>query len=376
MNELRAILDEIAEPRDADDPAVLATVVRVEGSAYRGIGARRLITRDGQAIGLVSGGCLESDIARQAWRRTEDGAAALIRYDSADPDGEWTFGLGCRGTIDILLERIEGDQPAAWVDFLRVRLDRHEPAVLARVLRIDGADRRARLGSFLALGSGGELIHDLGSADLADEVAMAARRTLAGGRSGQITLPGPPGGVSVVLELVEPPPTLIVCGVGPDALPVVRLSRELGWHVAVVDGRHQGTPRGRFAAASEVTSLADPDRVRALAARPRVAAVVMTHNVAEDKQFLQILLGSTARYIGLLGPSHRADRLLGECGLLRAEDRVRLHAPVGLDLGAETPAEIALAILAEMQAVFAGRSGGSLRMRDQPIHDRLQPADT
>ncbi len=370
MNELRAILDELAESAEDDEPSVLATVVQVLGSAYRGVGARCLIAQDGRAIGLVSGGCLEADIARQAWRLTSGGQAAMIRYDSANPRGDWTFGLGCQGTIDILLERVEGPRPPAWIGFLRDRLDRHEPAILARVIRVGPGDPRARIGSFLALGFDGERVHDLGSSNLAGEVAGAAAAALETGRSSHATLAGPGGGIAVVLELVEPPPTLIVCGAGPDALPLVRFARELGWSVAVVDGRNRPATRGRFASADEVATLAEPDRIRALAARPRAAAVVMTHNLAEDEQFLGLLIPSGVGYIGMLGPSHRAARLLETLGPLGPSDRARLHAPVGLDLGAETPAEIALAIIAEIRAALAGRAGGRLRDRPGSIHDR------
>ncbi len=208
----------------------------------------------------MSGGCLEADVARQAWRLTAGGEAAVIRYDSTTPNGEWTFSLGCRGTIDILLERVEGPRPAAWVDFLRARLDRHEPAVLARVLRIGPGDSGPGSVRSWRSDSGGAMIHDLESPDLAAEVAAAARGALEAGRSGHVTLAGPGDGVAVVLERVEPPPTLIVCGAGPDALPVVRLAGELGWYVAVVDGRNQPATRGRFAAADEVTTLADAGR--------------------------------------------------------------------------------------------------------------------
>ena len=376
MNELRSILDELAEVHEDDEPSVLATVVRVLGSAYRGIGARCLIERDGRALGLVSGGCLEADLARQAWRLTEGGIAALIRYDSTNPNGEWTFGLGCRGTVDILLERVEGPRPATWVNFVRDRLDRHEPVVLARVLHARPDDPRARIGSFLAQGGDGLMVHDLGSPELATEVSTLARATLAEGRSRQVTLGGPGDALSVVLEWIEPPPTLIVCGAGPDALPLVRFARELGWYVAVADGRNRPTTRSRFADVDEVTTLADADRIQALAARPRSAAVVMTHNVVEDGKFLALLLSTPARYLGLLGPRHRADRVLDDLGSVGARARVRLHAPVGLDLGAETPAEIALAIVAEIQATLSGRSGGSLRDRDEPIHDRRASAVT
>ena len=301
---------------------------------------------------------------------TDAGGVGLIRYDSTNPNGEWTFGLGCRGVIDILLERVEGPRPAAWVDFLRGRLERHETAVLARILRTAPGDERARLGSFLVLGSDGETCHDLGSPDLAAEVASAARGALDAGRSGQVKLAGPGEGVAVVLELVEPPPTLIVCGAGPDALPLVRIAGELGWYVAVVDGRSRPATRGRFAQAAEVATLADADRLLALAGRPRAAAVVMTHNVVEDRKFLELLLETSIGYIGLLGPRNRASRILEGMGSPGPQSQARLHAPVGLDLGAETPAEIALAIVAEIRAAIAGRSGGPLRDRSEPIHDR------
>ena len=370
MNELRAILDELTQIRAGDEPAVLATVVRVLGSAYRGIGARRLINRDGPAIGLVSGGCLEADIARQAWRLTEGGKAALIRYDSVDSDGEWTFGLGCRGTIDILLERIDGTRPTAWINYLRAHLDEHEPSVLARVLASDAGTAAARLGSFLAVGSSAAPIHDLASPDLAGRLAAAARDALRSGRSGHATLATDAGRVTALLEVIEPPPTLLACGVGPDVLPLVRMARELGWHIAVIAGRNQAATRGRFAAADEVLTLADEGRIRALASHRRAAAVLMTHNIGEDARFLDLLVRSSVGYIGLLGPKHRADRLLDRLDPLDASTRIRLHAPVGLDLGAETPAEIALSIMAEIQAELAGRSGGPLRDRGRPIHDR------
>lgn len=374
MNELRAILDELAEPRD-EDAAILATVVRVEGSSYRGVGARRLIARDGTAIGLVSGGCLEADIARQAWRLTEGGRSAVIRYDSTGPDGPWSFNLGCRGAIDLLLERAEGAEPPAWVGPVRNRLLQHETSALARVLRIDPGDPRGRVGSFLTLGEDGTIAHDLASSELAAEVADAARVALGAGRSGHATLEGPGGGVTVVVEVVDPPPTLIICGSGPDAVPVARLARELGWSVVIADGRHQPATRKRFPEADEVATLADPDRLRLLASRPRASAVVMTHNLVEDGRFLELLLATPIGYVGLLGPSQRAERLLGGLPPIGPEQRDRLHAPVGLDLGGETPAAIALAIVAEVQATLAERSGGPLRDRDRPIHDREPPAD-
>jgi xanthine dehydrogenase accessory factor len=161
-------------------------------------------------------------------------------------------------------------------------------------------------------------------------------------------------------------------------VPLVRMAHEIGWHVAVIDPRHRPATRQRFAAADEVHIACDAECLRRLAARPRAAAVVMTHNTADDERLLRVLLPTPLAYLGLLGPRHRtADLLcaLAGSGLSLERHIGKLRTPAGLDVGAETPAEIALAILAEVQAALAGRDGGPLRDRRRPIHDRpTEPA--
>jgi xanthine/CO dehydrogenase XdhC/CoxF family maturation factor len=374
VNELRAVLDGIEEAGEGGEPAVLATVVRVRGSAYRGPGARRLLTAEGHAVGLVSGGCLEGDLARRAWGLTEDRPVALVRYDTSDPDaGIWEFGLGCRGVVDILLERLPRPAPA-WAALLSCCLRFGAPCVLVRVLSAKpGAG--ARLGSFLAAG-GGEVVHDIACPDLAAGLGRDAAEALAEGRSGHVAHDG--GRCVAFVEFVPPAPTLLVCGSGPDAVPLTRLARELGWRFVVADPRNRPGLRGRFPDADEVAPACDAARLRDLAGRPRTAAVVMTHNVIDDERVLRVLLDCPVSYLGLLGPRHRTSALLRSL----AADGVRLtgpavanlHTPAGLDIGAESPAEIALAILAEAQAALAGRAGGRLRDRRGAIHDRPEAA--
>lgn len=375
MDELGRILDELADGDPDDDPAVLITVVRVRGSAYRGPGARRLIRRDGSGLGLISGGCLEADLARRAWQLTASGRPALIRYDSTDPDDAWAFGLGCRGVVDLMVERVEAGRPPGWVAFVRDRLARREPAALARVVAVRdgevGGPPPARVGSFVAVDGTGDAVHDLADPGLARRIADRAGAVL--DRDDRIDDELTLGGLTLLVERVEPPPTLIVCGAGPDALPLVRLARELGWSVAVVDGRHRPGTAARFAEADEVFTIADADRLARLAARRRASAVVMTHDVAEDAQFLAALLAGPIGYVGLLGPGHRARRVLDAAGPLDDRARARLRSPVGLDLGGEAPSAVALAIVAEIQAVLANRAGGPLRDRGGPIHDRGGP---
>ena len=364
MDELRAILAGMHEAAETGEPAVLATVVRVRGSAYRSPGARRLLWPDGRALGLVSGGCLESDLARRAWSLTEQRPGAVVRYDTSAPDaGVWEFGLGCRGVVDILLERLAGPLPA-WAGLLSRCQRAGEPCVLARVLAGE------RLGAFLAADIRGETVHDC--PDLACLLAAEAADALAEGRSRHVSLDE--GRCLAFVEHVPPAPTLLVCGSGPDAVPLARLAGEIGWRVAVADPRDRAGLRGRFPGAEEVVPACDDARLRLLAGRPRTAAVVMTHNTGDDERMLRVLLGCRLCYLGVLGPRHRTAGLLRSLaadGTRLAGDAVaNLHTPAGLDLGAETPAEIALAILAEAQAVLAGRSGGRLRDRRGPIHDR------
>jgi xanthine dehydrogenase accessory factor len=195
-----------------------------------------------------------------------------------------------------------------------------------------------------------------------------AEKSAAAGRT--IALAG--GAVEALVEVIRPPPHLFVFGSGPDAVPVVALARGLGWTVTVWDPQARFETRTRFAAADHLSRGAATALAAAIEAAARPLAVVMSHNVERDGEALAMLLPSRALYIGVLGPRRRTDRLLGElagAGLCsRAGDDRRLHAPVGLDVGAETPDEVALAILAEAQAVLAGAAAGSLCHRPGAIH--------
>jgi xanthine dehydrogenase accessory factor len=350
MSELRAILNAVVT---GAEPAVLATVVRVSGSAYRRPGARLLLCKDGRRVGGVSGGCLEGDIARKAWWRTESGPA-VVRYDSTagGEEAEAAFGLGCNGVVDVLLERLDPTHPPAGVVAARRWLAERKPGVVARV--IGGP----HIGCTLAVG------HDGVTDDLPDELADAVRRETGRGGASRVT---EVRGVEVFFEAIRPSQWLLVCGGGFDVPPLVRQAKALGWHVLVFDPR--ATAPRKIADADEVLTSFDLLKVE-----PGGAAVLVTHNFEDDKKLLRSLLPTPLAYLGVLGPRRRTDRLLaaladdGFTPTATALDK--LHAPVGLDVGAETPAEIALAIVAEVRAAAAGRCGGMLRDRPGPIHDR------
>jgi xanthine/CO dehydrogenase XdhC/CoxF family maturation factor len=189
-----------------------------------------------------------------------------------------------------------------------------------------------------------------------------------------MTFQSPTGEADVLLEYHPSPVSLVVFGGGPDAVPLVRLAKTLGWQVTVVDARVAAASRVRFPEADTVI-VCGPEEVRLhVPLTSHSIAVVMTHNYRRDLTLLQMLLPSPVRYLGLLGARARAERLLRDLsrtGLVASPEQLRrIHAPAGLDLGAEGPEEIALAIVAEIKATLACRPAGPLRERSGPIHER------
>ena len=372
MQELHAILEALVDSQRAGKTAILATVVQVEGSAYRRPGARMLMTEDGWRAGSVSGGCLESDLLERAWPLTATGEAALVSYDTTDEsDAVLGVGVGCRGVVRILVERLApGRQPDA-VAFLADCLRRRQGGALVTIIARDGAVGAA-VGARLLLHADGRVAGDIPDARLAALAEQDARSALASGRPAVRVYSLPAGTATAFIEAVRPPVPLVIFGAGQDALPVVRLAKDLGWHVTVVDARAAFATRARFPQADEVlacTPEAIPQRVRL---DPETVALIMTHSYLQDQRLLGVLLPSPVRYLGILGPKSRTQRLLSDLaaqGAVWTEGQLeRVYAPVGLDIGADGPEEIALAVLAEIRAVLAGRAGGPLRQRSSPIH--------
>ncbi|WP_437631591.1 XdhC family protein [Sorangium sp. So ce854] len=376
MNEARGVISLWSEAvRDRKD-AVLATVVRVEGSAYRRPGARMLLVEDGRRVGSVSGGCLEGEVARKAWWLTGNGRTALVRYSTREEDdGELPYGLGCEGVVHLLIERLRHDEePVEPIRFLASCVTKRRAGALATVIgSVDPS--RARVGDRVTVDADGHVGGLLPDAALARSVAARAASCLQRGVSEQVAFGGGRARVDVFLEVVRPPRSLVVFGGGHDAIPLVRLARELGWHVTVADARAHFARRERFPAADEVVVTDRADPLAGLAIPPEAACVIMTHSVEQDRALLRALATVPVAYLGLLGPRRRAERLLAESGHPAFACASGLHSPIGLDLGGETPEEIALAILAEAQARLSGREGGSLRERPgRSIHQPTEPA--
>jgi xanthine dehydrogenase accessory factor len=324
---------------EGNERAVLAHLAAVEGSHYRRPGARMVLTENGRSAGMLSGGCLEADIVRRLPDITEAGALR-IEYDlRASEDSVWGLGLGCNGRVSILATRVS-DAVATRLESISALFHRGESFCLATVVGPAGR-KRGRLGQ---------------------QWILREREA-------------PPAAApeeSILIERVAPPVLLLVCGTGPDALPLAALGKSLGWSVEVV------APRAPAPAAARLADLGlsfhSPGELPTLTRGARVAAVIMTHNFFDDLSLLERLSRLPLDYLGVLGPADRTRRLVARLALETREGAPRLpdilHAPAGLDLGAETPEEIALAIAGEIQAVLAGREGGFLRRLSGPIHER------
>jgi len=334
-----------------------------------------LLRRDGSAVGLVSGGCLESDLAERARDVEQSGESRTVVYDLRSPDDVvWGLGLGCSGEVRVLLERLDPGRAVSQLEFLRKSFERRTPAAIAVAFAVSGTDR-VRVGDRWFFGADGALVEGREEAAVTSWVREEARRALADRRSRVGTCVGRPGSVDVLIEHVEPPIALSVFGAGADAVPLVRLAVSLGWDVTVADPRTAYARADRFPEARRVVLL-DPDRIGEglPPIDDRSPCVVLTHHFVHDCRILEFLLGSRAPYIGLLGPRRRAENLLREINGAPIETGVglggRIHGPAGVDIGAETPAEIALSILAEVQARIEGRSARFLREREEPLHPR------
>lgn len=352
-------------------PAILATVVDVAGSAYRRPGARMLILPGGDRVGAISGGCLEDDLCRSARAMTEDGPR-VVSFDTRDETAgvKPRYNLGCRGVIHVLLQRLTGDAACPLAP-IRAVLAGDTPEVVARVYQANvepsGAARSSAARCSAAVG---ERLDPATAFDGA--LAEPAARIADEGGSVCVQLASEARSCHVLIERVDPPRPLWIFGSGHDAEPLAALATSMGWRVTVIDRRP-----GRLRAASLPSSTARlvvdwADARDRLQPTALTAAVLMTHDLGDDTALLPWLLGSDAGYIGLLGPKARTARAMRDLhagGSLPSGDQLaRLHTPVGLDLGASNPAEIALAIISEIVAEAHGRPGGKLGERDGPIH--------
>ena len=376
MSELSDVLQAIESLSARGEKLALATIVAVRGSTYRRPGARLLVPEEGELVGNISGGCLENDVADVAKIVMREGVARIVSFDlTADDDEVWGWGLGCNGAFELFVE--PADKAAEVAGALRIALEEERPICMVTIL--DSTVPGVEQGDRILVRPGGAAERSFGDAALDAAAGAAALEQLGAERSQIRTLAGTSGEARAFVEVLEPPLRLVVCGAGHDAVPLIRQAASLGWSPVVVDDRPEFLNRERFPDAADLVLVERPDKVAEVApVDERAFVVVMTHNFLRDKEYVRSLLSSPARFIAMLGPAVRTERVLtelGDEGVEMGEDaRARIHGPAGLDLGAEGPEEIAAAICAEIVAIKRGRGAGFLRDRPGPIHDRHAPA--
>ena len=341
--------------------AALATLTRTHGSTFRRAGARMLVCGDGTVVRGLSGGCPEADIIARAHDVIGAGTARIVRYDR-ESGLDALIELGCGGELEVLIEPLAQPSDLRFVGAVEHCLGSRTPGFLATAFSRNGAvlgPRPRRL-----VWSGQTLHDEFGDARFSAALIEHAAADGNGRRPHVQGFDSEQGPVDVLIETLLPPFAAVLVGVNAAALALARIGRNLGWDITLVDHRDgQAAPATLADGARYV--CAGPERLaRSVSLDSRSFAVVMTHNLERDIEYLRALLPAPLAYIGAIGSRQRARKLLEGCGA--APPRVR--APAGLDLGSETPEEIALAIAAEILAVTTNRGGLSLSASAGPIH--------
>ena len=317
-NQLTALLEAWEQGRDAAD-WVLGTVYKTKGSAYRKAGAMMLINSLGQQFGLLSGGCLEADIVRNARKVMQTGQASLLVYDGSDED-DWSFqlGIGCGGKVYIMLQAISSGNDLGLGDMLTALRERAAGVYHQKIGGTDAYFERNRDASFVR-----------STVEQRDDDAW-------------------------LVTPIEPEPHLLIVGGGIDARPVVNMASELGWQITVADSRPANARIEHFCRAH--TILHELDDLSHYIREEKVdAAVIMSHNINIDAIGLRSCQETELSYVALLGPKHRYEQVVDRAGLSGQKLTCPVSAPAGLDIGGQLPESIALSILAECHSVLNQR---------------------
>ncbi len=372
MKEIQDIIKAFDLAQAQGRQTALATVVHVEGSSYRRPGARMLITDEGQLTGAISGGCLEGDALRKALLVMAQQRSMLVTYDTMDEDdAKLGVGLGCNGIIQVLIEPINKSEPNNPVELLKMMTARRQKAVLITLFSLENK-RDAQPGTCLLLREN-EIVE--GNIPFLKNVLIRdGKQVLNGNRSKFQTYISEDKNLTAFIELVETTVSLIIIGAGNDVIPLVAMAGILGWETTVIDGRPEYAKKERFIASCQVLVSKPEDVIGRISIDDRTIFLLMTHNYNYDLAMLHPLVLKKVRFLGMLGPKKKLGRMLRELEeqgvFLSEEEQLCIYSPVGIDIGAETPEEIALSILAEIKMVLSGKKGLSLNDNPGTIHSR------
>ncbi len=346
----RSLTRHFTEWQKSDTAMVLATVVHTEGSTYSKAGRHILIRANGEHEGLLSGGCLEGDLAEHARTVLTNGAPLSITYDMRDTaDDLWGIGLGCNGMMRILLQRLTADNN--WQPFTAIA-EAMARTIASTGILITASDTDELQPGACFICDGGGHWQEAGTALTKNPEQQQPSAAL----PATIDHNTPTGPCTSLSWRIQPWPRILLLGAGPDAVPVVQLASTLGWEITVADHRLHYIESGQFDAA-DILLLVDPAKIiQQLPLELYSAVVVMSHHIDTDRTYLQQLSDNAINglcYIGILGPAARRAKLLSELDMSDTDFADRLHGPVGLDIGSDSPETIALSLISEIQSVLS-----------------------
>ena len=401
MNQVADILKLARKAQQQGTDAVLATVVRTEGSAYRRAGAMMLICEDGRSVGMISGGCLEPHIIKRAFWLTRDGANVQVyqtgddieytdngqaqsgmkenKSDSdmqnAPDDGldsdldsaldsslnsdldELNFGLGCNGRVHVLFERLATAAPLLELVH-QVRRTQH-PMTVATLIRANGYHNTE-----LRIGMRINLDEHCRSSLPTYVVRELAQYKLSDKTTEYVTINNGEATTEWLVQRLQPQLRLLICGAGNDVMPLVTMAKLQDWHVTVIDSRAQYATRMRFPQADAVLPLSLEDTDTLLKLSHNAAVALMSHSLSQDRARLAVLLtrANHYKYLGQLGPRYRTERLIDEIKATKSDPNIlnnginKLQYPIGYKLGGDGPEALALGIMAQINAVMHGQT--------------------
>ena len=374
MKELKEIVNASDAARRNGQRVALASVVHLDGSSYRRPGARMLVTDEGDMTGAISGGCLEGDALRKAMHAISQGSNRLVTYDTTDED-DMSIGiqLGCAGVIQVLFEPVDHNRADNPVELIRKAHAVRQAAVLVTLFDLS-ARHGTQPGNGLLMEADGTITGELPVPHLREQILREMQEVLTNRISVFKEYRTASGGITAFIEYLRPPVSLVVVGAGNDAIPMMQIAETLGWDVRIVDGRNTHARPERFVAACQVLVSKPETVLKQIPIDDRTVFVMMTHNYNYDKAMLKALLHTEVPYIGMLGPKKKLHRMLDDMqqdGFIPDKAMMsRVYGPSGLEMDAETPEEIALSIIAEIQAVLGNKAGGMLRDKTDVIHSR------
>ena len=373
MKELQDIVKAFDRSLSDKKQSALLTVVHVEGSSYRRPGARMLVTDDGMLTGAISGGCLEGDALRKALLVMNQQRSMLVTYDTTDEDdAKLGTGLGCNGIIQVLIEPIDPKDPLNAVEMIRKVVKKRQSTILVTLFSLTDK-KETQPGTSFLLEEDETLSKNLSNKDPRfDFIVSDAKSALQNKRSLFKSYCENESELTAFIEYRQPQISLVIIGAGNDARPLAAMADIIGWQVSVIDGRANYAGKDRFPQACTIRVSKPETALANLSIDHRTAVLLMTHNYQYDKAMMRQLMNLRLGYIGMLGPKKKYESMIAELHEegLHIENELNIYSPVGLDLGAETAEEIALSILSEIQRVFAGGSGNSLRDQTSVIHSR------